>query len=131
MVLLIGPTVKVVARIGWPDDEPSRHCPRPVLPVPDRNPACRPDPYRPVQLGLRPPPRWVAGVPHRGHRQRAGLRGVLRRAARCAALAGTDLGRGSRGRWAVRAVPPKRTRRDLHRRRASPAAGGGGPLIVF
>ncbi len=84
--------------------------PGPLLPVPDRHPARRPDPHRPVQLGARPPPRRHLRVPHRGHRRQPRLRGVLRRAARRAALARPRLGRGPRGRRPARAVPAERAR---------------------
>ena len=77
----------------------------PVLPVADRQPARRDDPHGAVQLGVRAPHRRHLRVPHRGHRLRARHRGQLHPAARVAALARPGLGRGTRGRRPVRAVP--------------------------
>ena len=95
-----------------------------VLPVPDRQPPRRPGPDRPVQLGLRAPPRRRPGVPHRGHRRRARQRGVLPAPARHDALARLRLGRGPRGRRPLRPLPPVRAPRHLRRRARPPARGG-------
>lgn len=84
-----------------------------LLPLAHRHPARRPDPHRPVQLGLGAAHRRDAGLPHRGHGRQAGLRGVLPAAARSHALARHRLGRGRRGRRPARALPPVPARGDL------------------
>ena len=77
---------------------------RPVLPLADGLPARRPGPDGAVQLGVRPPPRRHVRLPHRGHRRRARLRGVLRHAARGHALARASTGTRA-PRSAVRSAP--------------------------
>ena len=102
-----------------------------VLPVADRHPARRPHPHRPVQLGPRAPPRRHLRVPHRGHRRQPRLRGVLRRAARRAALARARLGRGPRGGRPARPVPAERAPGHLRRRAAAADRRGRGLRVVL
>ena len=100
-----------------------RHArPRPLLPVAHRHPARRPDPHRPVQLGLRPAHRRHVRVPHRGHGRGARQRGELPAAAGRAEVAGHRLGRGRRGRRPARAVPPVAARRPVPGRRRQAAS---------
>ena len=66
-----------------------------------------------VQLGVRPAHRRHLRVPHRGHRRRPRLRGVLPAPARLPALARPGLGRGPRGRRPERPVPAVGAARHL------------------
>ena len=102
----------------------TRFCPSPTGMV-----ARRPDADGAVQLGARAAHRRHVRLPHRGHRRRARLRGVLPAPARLHALARPRLGRGPRGRRPARALPAVRAPRDLPRGRGQ-AAGRRARLRV-
>ena len=73
-----------------------------------------------LQLRPRPQARRPVHPPHRGHRPRAQLRGERGHDLRRPALARPSLGRGSRRRRAVRAVPAERADRGLPEARPRP-----------
>ncbi|CAA9241100.1 MAG: Glutamyl-tRNA synthetase @ Glutamyl-tRNA(Gln) synthetase, partial [uncultured Blastococcus sp.] len=93
----------------------------PLLPVAHGHRARRADADGAVQLGARPAHRRHVRLPHRGHRRRPRLRGVLPAPARLPALAGPRLGRGPGGRRSARSLPAVGARGGLRRRRGQAA----------
>ena len=88
--------------------------PRPDGAEPDGQPARRPGPDRPLQLGVRPPPRRHVRLPDRGHRRRPQHPGVLRLADRGHAVARPRLGRGPGGRRPLRAATASPSASDIY-----------------
>ena len=89
-------------------------------PSPTGTPARRPDPHRPVQLGVRPPPRRHVRLPDRGHRRRARQprSPTTRCSTRCAGSASTGT-RASRS--AARTAPYRQSERgDIYADVAAP-----------